>query len=196
MKYIVLMLLVVVLSPNLVSVFAALGLPENLKCPVCVQRGYKTVVNEGASTCTSLAAMPYYDENGKYHYNNPNIVTTAYSCASGHTFSVAASTETHSITVINSNDNVIAFFPWSNVTLSNYVSSVFANTNYMNYYVTNSSMCNIWSSSVSIHGVEFKLDNDVLVVDTHDKSMNEAGSNLIEFVVSEFKRSGYKLIKE
>lgn len=33
---------------------------------------------------TLMCANPYYDENGKYHHNDPNTTTTYYNCSNGH----------------------------------------------------------------------------------------------------------------
>lgn len=175
----------------IVAVFvSAFPFVDNLKCPVCVDKGYKSTVNEGASTTTCLAVVPYYDENGKYHYNNPNITTTSYCCSSGHTFTAAYGPKTNIFTVTSSNDSVFMWVPYTNyisdfLYCTNSISSAYAFT-----------MTNSLARSVSIYGVDFDLRDGTLVVNMHDIPMNEAASNLLEFVVERFKENGYKLTKE
>lgn len=177
--------------------------PSYLKCPVCVQRGYKTVVTEGANFTTLLASYPYYDENGKYHFNNPNVTTTSFSCASGHTFSVSSSLNTNTVSVTSSNDichiglvgtNFIDSISCNSLTNVSWVT----HTNVMHRSLFNDViLTNLYNNStaITIYGVTFEQRDDVLIVDTHGKSMNEAGTNLFEFVIERFKKEGYKLTK-
>lgn len=55
-------------------------------CPVCVQQGRKSCVYQGGSTCTLMGWTPYYDEDGVWHNENPNVTTTHWSCSNGHTW--------------------------------------------------------------------------------------------------------------
>ncbi len=55
-----------------------------MMCPECVKEGKKSCVYIGTSTTTLLAWTPYYDEDGGYHNENPNRITTQYSCSNGH----------------------------------------------------------------------------------------------------------------
>lgn len=35
---------------------------------------------------TLLAVCAYYDEDGNYHYNDPNFTRTTYTCSNGHSW--------------------------------------------------------------------------------------------------------------
>jgi len=56
-------------------------------CPACVDSGWKSRVYEGMCWSTAIYAQPYYDEDGLYHYNNPNTTTCEWSCSKGHYWS-------------------------------------------------------------------------------------------------------------
>ena len=55
-----------------------------MKCAECVTLGQRSTVTVGATTTTAMAVSAYYDEDGHYHYNDPNITTTEYHCSRGH----------------------------------------------------------------------------------------------------------------
>ena len=55
-----------------------------MKCPGC--KGEPSKVYPGRISTTLLGHQPYYDENGVYHDNNPNITTRRYRCSRGHRF--------------------------------------------------------------------------------------------------------------
>ena len=55
-----------------------------MKCPECQAEGIRSCVNVGRSMTTLMGWSPYYDEDGNYHSDNPNITTTEYSCSNGH----------------------------------------------------------------------------------------------------------------
>lgn len=57
-----------------------------MKCPECKKLGLKSKVYVGASSTTLLAFTPYYDEEGNYHHNDPNVITTSYTCSNGHSW--------------------------------------------------------------------------------------------------------------
>ena len=57
-----------------------------MKCPECEKLGLKSKIFVGASSSTLLAAMPYYDEEGNYHYNDLNTTSTSYTCSNGHSW--------------------------------------------------------------------------------------------------------------
>ena len=57
-----------------------------MKCPECQKQGLKSKVYVGSSTTTLLAFQPYYDEEGNYHYDDPNTIYTSYSCSNGHSW--------------------------------------------------------------------------------------------------------------
>jgi hypothetical protein len=54
------------------------------RCPFCNVDGIKSRVNVGGSMSTAMGANGYYDEEGKYHYHDPNKRSTEYSCSQGH----------------------------------------------------------------------------------------------------------------
>lgn len=66
----------------------AVGVIEKFrgKCPVCVREGKKSKVYPGAGSCTLMHCASYYDEDGKYHYDDCNTCTTSYTCSAGHAF--------------------------------------------------------------------------------------------------------------
>lgn len=70
----------IILLIMLVS-YAAMG---QVMCPYCAAEGEKSVVYEGQITSTLMGWIPYYDENGQYHNDDPNITTYEYSCSRGH----------------------------------------------------------------------------------------------------------------
>ena len=55
-----------------------------MKCSACVIQGKRSKVFVHGSSTTLLNWFPYYDEDGNLHDNNPNKVTTSYSCSNGH----------------------------------------------------------------------------------------------------------------
>ncbi|GAH86400.1 unnamed protein product [marine sediment metagenome] len=58
-----------------------------MRCPECEKNGLKSKVYVGTSSTTLLASYPYYDEEGNYHCDDPNTITTSYSCSNGHSWS-------------------------------------------------------------------------------------------------------------
>lgn len=58
-------------------------------CPTCKEAGEKSTVYPGMSTSTCLFCQPFYDEDGKYHDHDRNIVSTSYSCSNGHNWGVS-----------------------------------------------------------------------------------------------------------
>jgi hypothetical protein len=55
-----------------------------MRCPECVNEGKKSKVYIGNTEATLLFFYPYYDEDGKFHMNDPNQYTTNYRCNNGH----------------------------------------------------------------------------------------------------------------
>ena len=53
-------------------------------CPVCVNKDLKSTVWAGISTRTAMGWNRYYDENGVFHDDDPNIRTTKWYCSRGH----------------------------------------------------------------------------------------------------------------
>jgi len=56
-------------------------------CPECQKEGKKSIVFIGVSSTTLLAVTPYYDEEGRFHFDDPNTTTTQYTCSNGHVWS-------------------------------------------------------------------------------------------------------------
>jgi hypothetical protein len=59
------------------------------KCPICEKEGKKSKVFERGCHSTLMASYAYYDEDGNYHYHDPNVTTCEYGCSNGHVFSVS-----------------------------------------------------------------------------------------------------------
>lgn len=58
-----------------------------VKCKECVASGQKSrVYGGGAGRMTCVGFTPYYDEDGKHHFHNPNVFTTGYHCSKGHSW--------------------------------------------------------------------------------------------------------------
>lgn len=55
-----------------------------MRCPECEREGKKSKVYVGMSTRTLMGWQPYYDEDGKFHNDDPNHTTTEYDCSNGH----------------------------------------------------------------------------------------------------------------
>lgn len=55
-----------------------------MKCPVCEKEQLKSYVYPGTGSTTLLGHRPYYDEDGNYHYHDPNTTTVRYNCSNGH----------------------------------------------------------------------------------------------------------------
>lgn len=64
-----------------------------MKCLTCQKEGKKSMVYIGISTSTCMGIQEYYDEEGRYHYHDPNYITANYSCSNGHTWSEARKKE-------------------------------------------------------------------------------------------------------
>jgi hypothetical protein len=60
-------------------------------CEECRKQGLKSKVFIGMQTCTAMYSDSYYDEDGNYHFHDPNITTTVYSCSNDHTWTVKTS---------------------------------------------------------------------------------------------------------
>jgi len=53
-------------------------------CPECQKENKKSSVSIGGSITTEMCVHRYFDENGNYHYHDPNEIKTTYSCSNGH----------------------------------------------------------------------------------------------------------------
>lgn len=57
------------------------------KCPFCIEEGKKSKLFPGSTMKTAMGGEPaYYDEEGKFHWHDPNQMKTFYSCSNGHRF--------------------------------------------------------------------------------------------------------------
>lgn len=61
-----------------------------MKCPRCIEESQKSKVYVGISTSTLLHSPPFYDEEGRFHYHDPNTTTTHYSCSNDHDWQESA----------------------------------------------------------------------------------------------------------
>ena len=55
-----------------------------MKCLQCTSDGHRSTVEVGMSVVTTMGVHAYYDEDGHYHYDDPNTATTEYTCSRGH----------------------------------------------------------------------------------------------------------------
>lgn len=55
-----------------------------MKCKKCVKVGLRSRLKIGMSSSTAMGFEHYYDEEGDYHYHDPNATTTSYYCSKGH----------------------------------------------------------------------------------------------------------------
>lgn len=139
------------------------------KCPVCVKKGYRTQVNVGASSTTLLAGMPYFDENGKFVYNDPNTTTTDYNCSSGHTFKVTSCQGGNITTVTSDKDAPGMFFgglfvaEWASVTNGINVTNCLASDNW------------------TIQG-EAQMEDEIMSWDTSRVTFFPGQSNEVSFI--------------
>lgn len=62
---------------------------ERVICRECEAEGEKSCVVLVATTMTLMGSLPYYDEDGRLHEDDPNTYTTAYTCSRGHQWSVS-----------------------------------------------------------------------------------------------------------
>lgn len=62
---------------------------DKMFCPVCQEKNLKSSVYGGPTMQTLVNCMPYYDEDGNYHFHDRNISTSYYSCSLGHRWSVS-----------------------------------------------------------------------------------------------------------
>ncbi len=53
-------------------------------CPECQELGKRSFVYIGMSTRTLLSWQSYYDTDGILHDDDPNKISTHYSCSEGH----------------------------------------------------------------------------------------------------------------
>lgn len=60
-----------------------------MKCRECEKENKTSRLTvSGPASATLLYFEPYYDEEGKYHNHDSNIITTGFSCSNGHEYTV------------------------------------------------------------------------------------------------------------
>jgi hypothetical protein len=94
--------------------------PGDVKfCPVCKLLGLKSVIIEGMTTSTAMGTISYFDEDGKYHYDNPNIYTTNYRCSLGHEWQESTRNGTTVVFITSSTTaKVAAVYPIEDVIIT------------------------------------------------------------------------------
>lgn len=56
-----------------------------MKCAECEKAGLKSIVNvPNGSFSTCMMEHRFYDEDGRYHFHDPNRRTSEWSCSNGH----------------------------------------------------------------------------------------------------------------
>ncbi len=59
-----------------------------MKCPECAKEGKRSRITVApGGFCTLMATHQWYDEDGNFHFNDPNKTTRNYSCSNGHKWS-------------------------------------------------------------------------------------------------------------
>lgn len=62
------------------------NIPKKI-CPVCREQGLKSIIYVVGCRTTLMATHQWYDENGTYHFDDPNRTTCTYRCSNGHEWS-------------------------------------------------------------------------------------------------------------
>ena len=57
-----------------------------MKCPFCIKENKKSFLQNLSGFTTLMCDDSFYDEDGKYHYHDPNKRSNKYSCSNGHQF--------------------------------------------------------------------------------------------------------------
>lgn len=55
-------------------------------CPNCKKEGKRSKVTSFGGSVTLMGWQPFWDEDGKAHYHDPNIHSSQYNCSNGHTW--------------------------------------------------------------------------------------------------------------
>ena len=55
-----------------------------MKCPECQQAGERSTVYPGMTTVTCAYYAPYYDEDGRFHHHDNNVIESECHCSRGH----------------------------------------------------------------------------------------------------------------
>lgn len=67
-------------------IFSGVAMGFDGICPKCKKFGLKSRVTYGGSQVTLMNTHSWYDEEGNFHYDDPNITTSSYWCSEYHTF--------------------------------------------------------------------------------------------------------------
>lgn len=59
-----------------------------MKCPVCENKGQKSIVTSLGGTTTLGYNPPFYDEEGEYHVHDYNTTRQGYKCSNGHVWEI------------------------------------------------------------------------------------------------------------
>ncbi len=57
---------------------------QRLFCAQCKKEGLTSTIQRGMSMTTLMGTHEYWDEDGSYHYSDPNYTTTEWSCSQDH----------------------------------------------------------------------------------------------------------------
>ena len=57
-------------------------------CQACHEDGLRSRVYPGVGSVTAAYYQPFYDEVGRYHDHDNNTLTTQFTCAKGHRWTV------------------------------------------------------------------------------------------------------------
>jgi hypothetical protein len=56
-------------------------------CPLCQQAGQTSIVRVDCTIRTTLAVQNFADEEGMWHYHDPNVTISHYKCSKDHSWS-------------------------------------------------------------------------------------------------------------
>ena len=56
-------------------------------CAECKKMDWKSRVYSEGGSRTLMATIEYWDEDGNYHYSDPNTTSIQYRCTNGHSWS-------------------------------------------------------------------------------------------------------------
>lgn len=59
-----------------------------MKCEKCVAEGKRSTVTDHGGITTCMGTHAYYDEDGEYHFHDPNGHSANFQCSNGHRWSV------------------------------------------------------------------------------------------------------------
>ena len=55
-----------------------------VRCPQCMQEQTPSTVKVAGQHSTMVYCAPFFDEDGRQHIHDSNVVTTDYECSNGH----------------------------------------------------------------------------------------------------------------